>query len=161
MKIKIRSAEKADKETLKAISRRTISANYRSFLGDESVEGFIGSGAADQYVDDNINQCSVILAEGDLVGFCVCKENLIDIMMIDHQFHRKGLGTQLLKHCEHMLFKTYDELKLESFEQNGKANSFYKKNGWLESKIYFDNASGVNKIIFTKRAKSAPAVGPS
>lgn len=152
MKIEIRCAEKVDIETLKAISRRTISANYRSFLGDEAIDGFIESGAADQIVEDSIHHAFVILAEGYLVGFCVCQENLIDLLMIDHASHRKGLGTQLLNHCEQRLFKTYDELKLESFEPNNKANSFYKKNGWIEREIYFDNDTGVNKILFTKRA---------
>jgi hypothetical protein len=35
----------SDVEPLIDLQRRTISASYRSFLGDESVEGFINGGA--------------------------------------------------------------------------------------------------------------------
>lgn len=151
MKIEIRNAEKMDSEALKAISRRTISANYRSFLGDRAVDGFLGSGAVDHIIEDSVHQSIVILAEGKAVGFCVYEGDLIELMMIDDEFHRKGLGSQLLAHCEQTLFKTYTSLRLESFEPNKIANNFYKKNGWIESKRYFDADTGVDKILFTKR----------
>lgn len=148
----IRSAEPADAETLKAISRRTICANYKSFLGDEAVEGYIAGGAPDRYVEEHIGDCSVIGADGAIAGFCVCRGNMIDLMMIDHQFHRKGIGTLLLAHCERILFETRDELKLESFQANKQADNFYRKNGWVQSESYFDKVSGARKIVFRKRA---------
>jgi hypothetical protein len=43
-----------------------------------------------------------------------------------------------------------NELRLESFEDNETANTFYRKNGWRELSRYFDNESGVNKIVFQK-----------
>jgi ribosomal protein S18 acetylase RimI-like enzyme len=148
----IRQAILSDIEPLIALSRRTISASYRSFLGDEAVAAFIGSGAVDQYVAQNMERCSVILVDGKIVGYSVCKDNLIDLMMIDDGFHRRGLGTRLLEHAEATLFRSYSELTLESFEGNQKANNFYHKNGWVEANRYFDQDSGVNKIVFHKRA---------
>jgi len=136
---------------LKDLSKKTINANYRSFLGDEPVAAFIDSCAVDKYVDENIESCSVILSDGNVAGYAVTKDNLIDLMMIDDDFHRRGLGTKILEYCEEMLFKNYDELVLESFEENHKANNFYKKNGWTETKRRFDKSSGVNKIGFCKK----------
>ena len=60
MGVLIRRAAPSDVCHLVALSRRTINAIYRSFLGDAVVDGFIGSGAADRYIADNIRHCSVI-----------------------------------------------------------------------------------------------------
>ncbi len=145
----IRKATVTDVDALKEIARRTIDANYRSFLSDEGVDWFIENGS-DQYVEENIDDCWVILNDSQIIGFSVCKENLIDLMMIDNDYHRQGYGTIILKHCEQHLFSTFSEIKLESFEGNEKANNFYLKNGWLEVEKRFDEMAGINKIIFNK-----------
>ena len=100
MKGFIRKAIVQDNETIKNISRETIDLNYRSFLGDKGVNWFIESGASDQYIDNNLDDCWVIVNDNTIIGFSVCKGNLIDLMMIDHNYHREGYGTTLLKYCE-------------------------------------------------------------
>lgn len=145
---------RADIDRLIALSRQTISACYRVFLGDQIVEEFIDSGSADEYIRENIQHCSVIVSDGNIVGYSVVKDNLIDLMMIDHRFHRRGFGRQLLRHVEERLSGTFDELVLESFEGNEQANSFYRKNDWDEAKRFFDESSGVNKVVFRKAEKS-------
>ena len=72
-------------------------------------------------------------------------------MMINHEQHRIGLGSVLVKHCEKVLFEKYQELKLESFEYNEKANNFYLKKGWEILRTEHDEISGSNKYIFTKQ----------
>jgi len=152
MTTETRQERTSDIKTLIALSRRTISASYRVFLGDQAVDAFIHSGADDEYVRENIGCRSVILADAKIVGYSVTKDNLIDLMMIDHEFHRCGLGTRLLQYVEERLFRIYDELVLESFEGNQRANSFYRKNGWIETRTFFDKSSGVNKVVFKKTA---------
>lgn len=71
-------------------------------------------------------------------------------MMIDHDFHRQGLGTDLLRHVEERLGQGHTELRLESFAANQPANSCYRKNGWSEAGRYFDKDLGVDKIVFQK-----------
>src|SRR5215475_14565375 len=115
MRMQIRQTSPADISALIALSRRTIHASYPPFLGLEAVEAFIGSGAADQYVADNIEHGTVLLIEGEMVGYAVCKGHLIDLMLIDPHWQRCGLGTRLLQHCEAALFQYYDALTLESF----------------------------------------------
>ncbi|MHA2065100.1 MAG: N-acetyltransferase family protein [Candidatus Thorarchaeota archaeon] len=151
MKKEIRKAATQDTDTIKKIARKTIDANYRSFLGDERVDSFIGSGASDQYMDENIEDGWVILGDGQIIGVSILKANLIDLIMIDHDYHRQGYGTTLLTHCEQHLFNAFDEIKLESFEGNEKAHNFYRKNGWSEVEVNFDEMSGVNKLTFIKR----------
>ena len=146
----IRKAVISDVSHLIALSRRTISASYRSFLGDEAVDAFIGSGAADRYVEENVGRYLVILRDEKVVGYAVWQDNLIDLMMIDQAAHRRGIGTLLLRQVEAVLFGRYDELVLESFEGNQRANAFYRKNGWRELSSRFDEESGGRKIIFGK-----------
>jgi ribosomal protein S18 acetylase RimI-like enzyme len=150
MKTCIRTALASDTIALIELSRKTISASYRPFLGDQAVDGFLDSGAADHYVQENLNCCWVLVRDGQVVGYAVCKANLIDLMMIDKAFHGQGLGTELLRQVEEILRRRYDELTLESFEANHPANAFYRKNGWQEVSRYFDESSGASKIVFHK-----------
>ena len=149
MNTRIRKAKIEDLGFLQEISRRTIKNSYPSFLGEEAVYSYINSGLPNLYMQENINDCSVLLLNENIVGFSVCKNNLIDLMMIDCNFHRKGLGTILLQYMEQELFKGYDELELESFENNNQANEFYKHNDWVESIRIQD--SGINKIVLRKK----------
>jgi len=146
----IRPANPEDNKTLKTISRRVIDKNYRPFLGDEGVDWFI-NGPSDDYVEEHLDRTDVIVLDGVVIGYSVCKDNLIDLMMIDHDQHCRGYGAILLKHCEQKLFKQYGEISLESFEGNVKANNFYCKNQWTEVKRYLDEGNtGYRKILFKK-----------
>lgn len=152
--IGIRKADPADAETLITLSRRTISQCYRPFLGDQAVDGFIGSGAVDSYVRDNLPTCTLVLCDGRVAGFAVCRDDLLDLMMVDVDFHRQGLGTALLQHAEKTIFEEHRDARLESFEGNGAANAFYRKNGWREARRFPDSASGSTKIEFRKSRPS-------
>src|SRR5262245_19271383 len=104
----IRPALESDLEALSALSHRTISASYRPFLGDEAVDAFLGCGAADQFIAESIGRCSVLVRDGEIVGYAVGRDNVIELMMIDYAAHRQGLGTQLLRHVEQLLFRSSD-----------------------------------------------------
>jgi ribosomal protein S18 acetylase RimI-like enzyme len=150
MTTSVRSAEAADVGGLIALSRRTICASYRPFLGDEAVDAFLGSGAVEQYVTENLGRCTVLVREGQVVGYAVCRDDLIDLLMIDQGVQRQGLGTELLAHVEGSLFRSYGALRLESFEGNRPANAFYQKHGWREVGRHLDRDSGARKIVFRK-----------
>src|SRR6476659_8893656 len=98
MNIIIRKALASDIGPLVALSRRTTSTSYRSCLGDEAVDAVLDAGAADRFVDESLGQCWVVLRDAEIVGYAVCRGELIDLMMIDHAAHRQGLGTRLLGH---------------------------------------------------------------
>ena len=155
METQIRKAVASDVDTLVALSRRTIDAGYRPFLGDEAVDSFIGGDAIREYIEQSVDRCRVILADGTVVGYSVFKDDLIDLVMVDHGSHRRGLGGELLAHVEESLFRSFRELRLESFEGNDRANSFYRKRGWVEVDRRFDEDSGVNKMFFQKSARGS------
>ena len=135
---------------MQAIASHTIDMNYRSFIDDEGVDWFI-SGPSDQYVRDNLDHSTIAVVEGSIVGFAVCKADLIDLIMIGHESHRRGIGSALLAYCESELFRRFDSIRLESFERNAKANGFYRKNGWARVGAIPDSMSGGRKWIFEKK----------
>lgn len=148
--MKIRKSTLNDLDEVQRIACRTIDLNYRSFLGDKGVDRFIESGSAHKYFEDNLVDCWLIEDENQIVGFCVFKDNLLDLMMIGTEHHGKGYGTELLKYCEQMMFSCSDEIKLESFEKNEKANNFYRKHGWIQHEKKFDKFANAYKLIFKK-----------
>ncbi len=150
MKAEIRNARESDIEALDALAKRTIQADYGGFLGEEAVEEYVASGAVAGYMRECLASCSVMVQDGTVIGLSVREDNLIDLMMIDHVYHRQGFGTELLAHCEGRLFKEYDEISLESFEENEKANRFYRKNGWVEVKRFWEEETGLRKVLFSK-----------
>lgn len=150
MKLRFRAADAADLETMQAIARRTIDRDYRSFVDDDAVDWFV-SGPSDAYLSENLENATVATLDGDVVGFAVCRENLIDQIMVDGDAHRRGIGTALLAHCESELFRRYDAITLESFERNSRANRFYRRAGWSRVGAVPDVMSGARKWILEKR----------
>ena len=71
MGIRIREATSADVNALITLSRKTISDSYSSFLGEKAVAAYIQSGAVDEYVADNIQECAVVEQDGEIVGYSV------------------------------------------------------------------------------------------
>lgn len=155
MQATFRNAREQDLPDLVRIARRAILSGYRPVLGEKAVEQFIESGTSDRYVRDNVDKATVVEVDGQVVGFCVCRANLLDLMMVDPAWQRRGLGAHLLRECEASLFKNFDVLTLESFEDNEPANRLYSKHGWKPDHIFDDTKTGVRKIFFTK--KKAPA----
>lgn len=153
MNVQFRPATAGDLGAMQAIARHTIDTNYRAFIDDDGVDWFI-SGPSDDYVSKHVDDATLVTADGTIVGFTVCRDNLIDLIVIDDASHRRGFGSALLSHCESLLFERYDVIKLESFEGNSKANGFYRKHGWVKTGTARDPISGDRKWKFEKRRKS-------
>lgn len=150
-KITYRCAFEHDLNELKLLSKETINSDYRSFLGDEAVDYFINSGLSDQYIMENWKDTLVFVMNKKIIGLCVTKENLIDLLMIHPNYQRLGIGSKMLEFISMQLFKYYTEIHVESFELNKKANLFYEKNGWLTDKALFDEEIQGNKIYYYKK----------
>ncbi|MEU0374380.1 GNAT family N-acetyltransferase [Streptomyces sp. NPDC006283] len=153
----VRPAVGEDLGALQELARRTIRARYRSFLGDESVDRFISSGASDDHIASHFRQGHVHCMEagGDTVGLMILDGPTIDLMLIDVDRQRQGLGRVLLSQAEEMLFAEYENIRLESFADNHVANAFYEACGWSTAGPL--EAEGPAKIEFVQRRGAAPA----
>ncbi len=151
----IRKAREGDRDALVSISVRTIRASYISFLGVEAVERWLASGNVEAYFDQHLPRCRVLEESGEIVGFCVVRGALIDLMMIDCEHHREGFGRALLDHVESDVFKVYPVLRLVSFVDNQPANAFYAAQGWTPGEPFEDSETGIAMIPLTKRRPRA------
>jgi ribosomal protein S18 acetylase RimI-like enzyme len=147
----IRKAELNDLPMIQEIARRTIDKCYRPFLGDDGVDWFINGGESDKELEKHIDNCRVLLHDTYIRGFSIFFDDLIHLMMVDVNFHRKGLGKQLLAYSENELFESGNTiLRLETFEGNHQAISFYKNNGWNETKRKKDEEFEFIRVYFEK-----------
>ena len=150
MKPTIHPAKTSDFDILIAVSARTIRASYSTFLGAETVENWMECGTIETYFRENLSRCLVLRENKAIRGFAVAKDNLIDLLMIDHDHQRRGLGRLLLAHLEAKLFAIHPRLRLECFEQNDAANDFYKSQGWVAGKSFIDSETGIAMVTLEK-----------
>ncbi|MFE0156675.1 GNAT family N-acetyltransferase [Nonomuraea sp. NPDC059007] len=149
----IRVAAVEDLDALQALARRTIDACYRAFLGDEAVDWFLDSGASDAHVKTYLEQGKVyhLSHDGQIAGVSILDGPTIDVMMIDPDHHRRGLGRALLRQAESTLFAHHAAIRLESFAGNTAANSFYEACGWSPGRRL--EAEGPAKVEYTKHRR--------
>ena len=75
-------------------------------------------------------------------------------MMIDVRLHRNGIGSLLLAHTESQLFaRGHKTIRLETFEGNHQAISFYEKNGWVVTSKSKDEECGFVRVYFEKQVR--------
>ena len=149
----VRKATGQDLATIQKIARETIDKSYRSFLGDEAVDWYINSGESDKGLANHLECCDVLTLDDEIAAFTIYFGDLIHLMMVDVKLHRSGLGSTLLAHSESQLFsRGHQVLRLETFQGNTQAINFYQKNHWLVVKEEKDEAFGVVRVFFGKRA---------
>lgn len=146
----LRKAKEQEIAFLQEFTRSVIDRNYRAFLGDEAVDFFIGSGASDQYIAESIADTTLAVLGDEVVGMCVCKDDLIDLVMVRNDRQGQGIGSALIELIGRELLGRYPSIRVECFEKNTGANRFYVKNGWTVEKSLFDEELGDNRIFYTK-----------
>ncbi len=149
-KVILRPAILADAGPLEALSARTIRVKYPDIIGAEAVEGYIASGAIAAYYRENVATLTVAECDGVRVGACAIKPGRIDLMMVDLEHHRSGIGETLLAHGEMALFAATDHIVLDCFRDNDQARRFYAKHGWKDGRLFTDADSGIAMIELTK-----------
>ena len=153
----IRPATREDLGALQALAARTIDACYRGFLGDEAVDWFLGSGASDEHVRSHLELGGVhcLTRDGRIVGLSILDGRTVDLMMVDPDEHRCGLGRRLLGHAEETLLAQYSTIRLETFPNNTRSTSFYEACGWVPGERL--PGEGPDKVEYTKSAAGGPA----
>ncbi|MFD8123974.1 GNAT family N-acetyltransferase, partial [Streptomyces albidoflavus] len=128
----LRPARPEDLPVVQELARRTIDARYRSFLGDEGVDGFLGSGACDEHLASHFRagHLHCLEAGGEIVGLLIVEGPTVDLLMIDVDRQRQQLGRRLLAEAERLLLPQYEEIRLETFATNVAAVAFYEACGW-------------------------------
>jgi ribosomal protein S18 acetylase RimI-like enzyme len=126
-----RQATENDAQDLKDIAKRIINTNYVPFLGTDLTATFIESGMSDQEIDEGLTNCTLMMYNGQIIGFVITNKDILHLIMIDVPFQNAGHGSILLAYIEAELFLNYKCIYLQSFKDNELATQFYLKNGWI------------------------------
>lgn len=151
----LRPATLDDVETLTALSYKTIRVKYPDVIGADMVEGYIASGAVPHYYTERNAFTRVAVADGEVIGACALRDNAVDLMMVNLEHHRGGVGSILLSEAESILFADHPEITLNSFRDNRQAIDFYTKHGWTMSEAFTDPDYGIAMVRMTKSRGSA------
>ena len=129
----IRPATTDDFAAMSALAWRTISASYRSFLGDEAVDGYHGRGADDEELRKHLETTDLLFVDEQLAGLVVLIDDLIHLLLVDPACWRRGYARKLMDHAEAKLAAAgYRRGRLECFAANHGALAFYAAQGWQE-----------------------------
>ena len=134
-----------------ALAIHTVRTNYTPFLDRDAIETWIAGGGVTDHVGAHLGTCCVAERDGDVVGFCVTKGPLIDLLLVAPAHQRRGIGRILLADAEARLFAEHGAIRLESFADNSAANAFYLSQGWQRDESADGQDAGFRTIGFTKR----------
>ncbi len=149
--IQFRKAEHDDLKIIQEIARDTINRCYRIFLGDALVDWFLSSGGSDRELELRLPNCDVLLLDSSIAGFSIYFENIIHLMMVDAFIQNNGFGSRLLAHTEGQLFDQGNQIiRVDTFEGNQQAVSFFKKNNWSVVHRIKDPENGFVRVCFQK-----------
>ena len=98
------------------MTKTTVDRCYRDWLGNEVIEKYLASNKLDLYIDKYLEHTWILQKNVKSVAYTICVENMIEFMLVDVDYQRLGIGTELLKISEDMLFDNYSTISLESFK---------------------------------------------
>ncbi|MFT5726762.1 MAG: GNAT superfamily N-acetyltransferase [Desulforhopalus sp.] len=151
--IQIRKATLEDLRIIQEIARETIDKSYRPFLGDNLIDWFLSSGGSDEELENQIDNCDVLILDTSIAAFTIYFDDLIHLIMVDVALHRNGLGSKLLTHSETQLYNHGNSvIHVETFGGNQQAVNFFKKNNWSVVRRDEDKENGFVRIFFEKNA---------
>lgn len=150
--LKTRYADVSERSAIQTMARDVIRGRYTAFFGPEMVDAFIGSGQADEEFVTHEDNLYVLVDGSDIIGFSICFENFIHLLMVKMERQNEGLGSVLLKDCEAMIRdRGHQSARLETFVSNVQAVAFYLKNGWTETARDGEDAGTLARIWFEKK----------
>lgn len=147
--IAIRPGRETDVPELLEICARTLRARYTPFLGSTKVEGWIAN-EMDGFFHDHADDVWVATDGDSMCGCCIVTGHLLAFLLVDVGEQRRGIGTLLTRHAEDRVFRDHDEIRLESFVDNHRANAFYERCEWIRGGRHLDAKSGVDVWKFSK-----------
>lgn len=148
MEYKICKATEKDKDQVVELGRKIVDVYERTHLGDEIVNGYLESGACDNDFINMFDDITVMKIDEKIIGLISCSENCIQGFLVDIPYWGTGAAQFLLNYAITNIFKQYDTITLECFENSPRANAFYKKMGFKNSGLV--DGDGGRRIIYSK-----------
>lgn len=150
-KLHIRAASPADAESAAQLCKESLAETYGHFLSSEAMHPWIEGGRTDEYVRDNITNMLIAEDDGRVIGVCVLKEDLVDLMWVDRDRQGQGVGGSLIAEAERRIrLKGFTTGRVECFSLNTAAIAFYESHGYHAQRSFHDPVADTDKVEMYK-----------
>lgn len=152
----LRSATETDQTAIINICKRSITTTYGVFMHAERMRPWVDGQEVEHYVARMWPHMTVAVAVNtdtheQLVGVVALDGHVIDLLWIRVDLRGQGIGSVLMNQAELMLAVDYPMAELECFAPNHSSLAFYAARGYRAVRTYYEAASGVDRIVMTKR----------
>jgi GNAT superfamily N-acetyltransferase len=155
MKPVVRAAAPADEEQAARLCKESMAETYGHFLSPEAMEPWIEGGLTDAYVSENIGRMLVAEQEGHVMGICVLRNDLVDLLWVGRDHKGRGIGGALMIEAEaRMRAAGHTGARVECFLQNADAVAFYKAHGYRTLRSFHDPEADTEKVEMGKTLSS-------
>ncbi len=145
----IRKATAEDTAAL-VILLKKITNVFRIYLGNEIIDDYINSGAAEELIKDNLTDIIIGLENNDFIGFCICKGAHIKLFMVkDNKKIIDLMQSFFTMICDH-LFSEHDCIKLSTYAEHVFPSDLFIRNGFSKKEIKFDTSEQLFRTDYIK-----------
>lgn len=149
----IKRATPSDTKLISSLGAKTFDQAFRGTCTDEDLEGVLHEFYNEEQVAKELNNPEdyffVLYENGQAAGYSritlsdKCESHFANKKSAElkriyflEEFHGHGLAQQLIDYCFNFLReKKYEQVYLSVWEHNPRAQSFYKKNGFVDTNI--------------------------
>ena len=154
--MKIIKATTEEINSVKEITRSTISAVYPHYYPKGAVDFFLKHHGDDKIIKDISRDCVYVMSVENIdVGTVTINENEINRLFVLPEFQGKGYGSALLDFAENKIAEDYSEIILAA---SLPAKKLYQKRGYTETSfdtIHTDNGDLLCYDMMKKYCKSS------
>jgi ribosomal protein S18 acetylase RimI-like enzyme len=147
----VRPATPADAEPAARLCSESMAETYGHFLPAEAMRPWLEGGLTDTYVRENIGRMLVAEAGEAVVGVCVLRNDLVDLLWVGRDHRGRGIGGALMNEAEARIRAAgHAGARVECFSRNTNAVAFYEAQGYRTIRSFHDPEAGTEKIELQK-----------
>ena len=144
----IERAKNTDLDELVSLWQEISLNEFSSYIGIDNVNYFIESGELKSETERLLDTTYVLRKSGEIIGFIVLIENLIELLIVRPKYQNRFVGGKLYRFALDHISKNYPSVNVECFENNMRINSILKRLGFKLTESYKDDMGFItNKYI--------------
>ena len=152
-RFRLRPATAADQPAIVDICKTSLPTTYGVFMNPERMRPWVDGREVEVYVARMWPRMTVAVDDEHVRGVVAIDGHVIDLLWIRADLRGQGIGSALMDRAESMLAAHHDVAELECFAPNHASIAFYEARGYAAVRTYYESASGVNRVVMTKRLR--------
>ena len=150
-RVGLRQATEADQPAIVDICKTSITQTYGVFMDPERMRPWVEGREVEEYVARMWSRMTLAVEDEQVLGVVALDGHVIDLLWIRADLRGQGIGSALMDQAESMLATHHDVAELECFAPNRASIAFYESRGYTAVRTYYEAASGVDRVVMTKR----------